>query len=189
MQYLEARKCYLDTNAVGALADRLGKSAFRRSRGPRRSVWGTNLLNTQASPSIGARTSYHDMLWRALRLPRHVPGLKHSLICTGKHRSLRTGSTPPSKIIDGQFTHSTPATRSIARPEILAPFSRAAELFRNPNEIPESARKREIKIGGIIRSVRKQKHASFAHISDGSTLAPIQVLLKPKLASGYVVGG
>jgi asparaginyl-tRNA synthetase len=58
--------------------------------------------------------------------------------------------------------------------------------LRNPKGIPESAKKEEIKIGGIIRSIRKQKHAAFAHISDGSTLAPIQVVLDPELAAGYV---
>jgi hypothetical protein len=127
------------------------------------------------------------MLWRALRLTRHVQGLQQSLVCTGKHRCLQTGSTLRSEIINGQSTHSTPAIRGIARTEILAPFFRAAQLFRNPKEIPERAKKEEIKIGGIIRSIRKQKNAYFAHISDGSTLAPIQVVLDPELAAGYVI--
>lgn len=127
------------------------------------------------------------MLWRTLRLPRHVHGLERSLICTGKHRRLHTASTLQSEIIDSQSTQSTPAIRGTTRTEILAPFFRAAQLLRNPKGIPESAKKEEIKIGGIIRSIRKQKHASFAHISDGSTLAPIQVVLDPELAAGYVI--
>jgi asparaginyl-tRNA synthetase len=64
---------------------------------------------------------------------------------------------------------------------------RAAQLFRDSKAIPTRAEREEIKIGGIIRSIRKQKHASFAHISDGSTLAPIQVVLNPELAVGYVI--
>jgi hypothetical protein len=40
----------------------------------------------------------------------------------------------------------------------------------------------EVKINGFIRSVRKQKRFAFAEISDGSTLEPLQAILKPAQA-------
>ena len=87
----------------------------------------------------------------------------------------------------GQSVSSKPSIRGIARTEVSAPLFRAAQLFRDSETVPTRARREDIKISGIIRSIRKQKHASFAHISDGSTLAPIQVVLNPELAVGYVI--
>jgi hypothetical protein len=109
------------------------------------------------------------------------------LICSSKHRCLRSESTLRSKISDGQPTRSKPAIRGIARTEISAPHFRAAQLFRDSKDVPTRAGREEIKISGIIRSIRKQKHASFAHISDGTTLAPIQIVLDSERAAGYVI--
>lgn len=44
----------------------------------------------------------------------------------------------------------------------------------------------EIKVNGFIRSVRKQKRFAFAEISDGSTVVPLQAILKPAQAAEYV---
>lgn len=44
----------------------------------------------------------------------------------------------------------------------------------------------EIKVNGVIRSVRKQKRFAFAEISDGSTVEPLQAILKPAQAAEYV---
>jgi len=44
----------------------------------------------------------------------------------------------------------------------------------------------ELKVTGLVRSVRKQKHNAFVHISDGTTYAPIQAILSPELAKEYV---
>jgi asparaginyl-tRNA synthetase len=48
---------------------------------------------------------------------------------------------------------------------------------------------KEIKINGFIRSVRKQKRVAFAEISDGSTVEPLQAILKPAQAAQYVYRG
>lgn len=45
---------------------------------------------------------------------------------------------------------------------------------------------KEIKVNGFIRSVRKQKRFAFAEISDGSTVEPLQAILKPAQAAEYV---
>lgn len=42
-------------------------------------------------------------------------------------------------------------------------------------------------MNGFIRSVRKQKRFAFAEISDGSTIEPVQAILKPAQAAGYVL--
>lgn len=44
----------------------------------------------------------------------------------------------------------------------------------------------EVRINGFIRSVRKQKRFAFAEISDGSTVEPLQAILKPAQAVEYV---
>jgi asparaginyl-tRNA synthetase len=41
-------------------------------------------------------------------------------------------------------------------------------------------------VNGFIRSVRKQKRFAFAEISDGSTVEPMQAILKPAQAAEYV---
>jgi asparaginyl-tRNA synthetase len=48
---------------------------------------------------------------------------------------------------------------------------------------------KEVKINGFIRSVRKQKRFAFAEISDGSTVEPLQAILKPAQAAEYVYLG
>ncbi|KAJ6138582.1 hypothetical protein N7471_005068 [Penicillium samsonianum] len=46
----------------------------------------------------------------------------------------------------------------------------------------------EIKVNGFIRSVRKQKRFAFAEISDGSTVEPLQAILKPAQAADLSTG-
>ncbi|OOF96657.1 hypothetical protein ASPCADRAFT_206846 [Aspergillus carbonarius ITEM 5010] len=46
----------------------------------------------------------------------------------------------------------------------------------------------EIKLNGFIRSVRKQKRFAFAEISDGSTVKPLQAILKPSQAAELSTG-
>src|ERR1700722_19753245 len=123
------------------------------------------------------------MPWRTWRLSRHVQWLEQPLKCSGQNRYLATESFLQSKPSNAQSTHLKPAIRGIARTEISAPLYRAVQLFRG-SRAPSRSRREDIKVGGIIRSIRRQKHASFAHISDGSTLVPIQVVLDPKLGTG-----
>ncbi len=44
---------------------------------------------------------------------------------------------------------------------------------------------RTVKVNGFVRSVRKQKHIAFAAIGDGSSFAPLQVVLTPGQAEEY----
>jgi hypothetical protein len=125
------------------------------------------------------------MPWRTWRLSHHVQWPDQILKCSGQNRYFATKSFLRSKSSNAQSTHLKPAIRGVARTEISAPLYRAVQLFRGP-EVPSRSRREDIKIGGIIRSIRRQKHASFAHISDGSTLAPIQAVLDPELGTGCV---
>lgn len=126
------------------------------------------------------------MLWRAWSLYRHVQRIRTGLVCPGRHARFTTRPTFQTGVSNGSFTCAKPTVRSSARTQVQAPFFRAAQLFRDTEKVPNRAKKAEIKISGIVRSIRKQKHASFAHISDGTTFAPIQVVLGPELAAGYV---
>ncbi|EPS30024.1 hypothetical protein PDE_04974 [Penicillium oxalicum 114-2] len=46
----------------------------------------------------------------------------------------------------------------------------------------------EVKVSGFVRSVRKQKRFAFAEISDGSTIEPLQAILKPAQAAELSTG-
>lgn len=43
----------------------------------------------------------------------------------------------------------------------------------------------KISVSGTIKSIRKQKHGAFAHVTDGSCVQPIQVVLDPECAAPY----
>ncbi|KAJ5493016.1 Asparagine--tRNA ligase [Penicillium diatomitis] len=53
---------------------------------------------------------------------------------------------------------------------------------------PCSLEDQEIKVNGFVRSVRKQKRFAFAEISDGSTIEPVQAILKPSQAAELSTG-
>ncbi|KAK8182991.1 hypothetical protein BKA81DRAFT_325879 [Phyllosticta paracitricarpa] len=45
-----------------------------------------------------------------------------------------------------------------------------------------------VSVNGWVRSVRKQKRIAFAAVGDGSSLAPLQVVMSPELATGLSTG-
>lgn len=69
-----------------------------------------------------------------------------------------------------------------ARPSVL----RCAQVLQASKKGgPCALEDQEIKVNGFIRSVRKQKRFAFAEISDGSTIEPLQAILKPAQAAEY----
>lgn len=75
------------------------------------------------------------------------------------------------------------ATQLPARPIRV----RCADLLasaRNTSDEEKAApsSKQIVSIRGLVKSVRKQKHVAFAHITDGSCFEPLQVVLAPELA-------
>ena len=46
----------------------------------------------------------------------------------------------------------------------------------------------DIKVAGLVQSIRKQKSAVFANIADGTTLEPLQAVLQPEQATGIMNG-
>lgn len=46
----------------------------------------------------------------------------------------------------------------------------------------EAATSAEIEVDGFVRTIRKQKRVAFAAVSDGSSLQPVQAVLKPDQA-------
>ena len=73
-----------------------------------------------------------------------------------------------------------------ARPALL----RCAQILHaSKTEGLCSLEDQEVKVNGFIRSVRKQKKFAFAEISDGSTVEPLQAILKSAQAAEYVALG
>ena len=78
----------------------------------------------------------------------------------------------------GRLTHSSINSRSVVR---------CAQILQaSKNGGVGSFEDQKIKVNGFIRSVRKQKRFAFAEISDGSTVEPLQAILKPAQAAEYV---
>ncbi|KAL9108383.1 MAG: hypothetical protein Q9227_006843 [Pyrenula ochraceoflavens] len=48
--------------------------------------------------------------------------------------------------------------------------------------------KTDVTVKGLVQSVRKQKKWAFAHISDGSTVTPLQAILTPQQAKDLTTG-
>lgn len=63
---------------------------------------------------------------------------------------------------------------------------RHVRLLRDEGSVPVQHPDGTIVIDGLVRSVRKQKRIAFAHIADGSTLAPVQAVFNdPQLTEKY----
>ncbi|GLI80996.1 asparaginyl-tRNA synthetase [Penicillium ochrochloron] len=78
-------------------------------------------------------------------------------------------------------SNSTPHSR-------IAALRCAQILQASKAEGPCTLEDKEVKINGFIRSVRKQKRFAFAEISDGSTVEPLQAILKPAQAADLSTG-
>ena len=88
------------------------------------------------------------------------------------------------------FATSVARFSSISTPDSrTAPLRCAQILQASKADGPCSLEDREIKVNGFIRPVRKQKRFAFAEISDGSTIEPLQAILKPAQAAEYVHHG
>jgi asparaginyl-tRNA synthetase len=70
----------------------------------------------------------------------------------------------------------------VTRPQFL----RCADVDRKSKQTPCALEGQEIKLRGLLRSVRKQKEIAFAAINDGTSFTPLQVILSPEQAAGYV---
>ncbi|KAA8646067.1 asparagine--tRNA ligase SLM5 [Aspergillus tanneri] len=73
-------------------------------------------------------------------------------------------------------------------PQSVAPtLLRCAQALQKSQDGSSSLENQDIKLQGVVRSVRKQKRFAFAEISDGSTIEPVQAFLNPTQAAEYVV--
>ena len=98
-------------------------------------------------------------------------------------------NAPPPAMQTWRRTFAT----SVARLSHSSPINsrsgalRCAQILQSAKQnAPCSLEDQEIKVNGFIRSVRKQKRFAFAEISDGSTIEPLQAILKPAQAAEYV---
>lgn len=60
----------------------------------------------------------------------------------------------------------------------------AAALAKEPDATTGS--NNTIRVTGSVRTIRKQKQRCFLEIGDGSTSRPLQAILEPHHAKGYV---
>ncbi|OAL63052.1 asparaginyl-tRNA synthetase [Trichophyton rubrum] len=67
---------------------------------------------------------------------------------------------------------------------------RCAQIFEQSKSAtgPSSLDHKELRVQGHVRFLRKQKRFAFAHISDGSSLQPIQAVLTPEQATNLTQG-
>lgn len=144
------------------------------------------------------------MLWRALRIPQF------SLRCD------RLPSRPPAESAPSSLSQ-PPLSRTfvsalrqrqdvdVVRQAITSPPTwtplegESKTLPIRPRRVfnsqllttglpPHYSSESEIRVRGLIQSIRKQKKAAFAQVSDGSTLEPLQAVLSPEQATGITNG-
>ncbi len=90
-------------------------------------------------------------------------------------KMVRSGDNPQGRV------------RQSKRPRLKPPLShvsytRCANLLTPGNAYKDQ----KISVNGMIKSIRKQKHGAFAHLTDGSCFQAIQVVLDPHLATQWV---
>jgi asparaginyl-tRNA synthetase len=91
---------------------------------------------------------------------------------------MRTWRTFATSVARLGHNSASPGTR----PSVL----RCAQILQaSKADGPNRFEDQEVKVNGLVRSVRKQKRFAFAEISDGSTVEPLQAILKPAQAAEY----
>ncbi|KAK8168434.1 asparaginyl-tRNA synthetase [Phyllosticta citrichinensis] len=79
---------------------------------------------------------------------------------------------------------STSSRSTIARLLNGDPSSSSSLAHHSPTPVAGET----VSVNGWVRSVRKQKRIAFAAVGDGSSLAPLQVVMSPELATGLSTG-
>ncbi|KAJ0426314.1 hypothetical protein BJY00DRAFT_129732 [Aspergillus carlsbadensis] len=69
-----------------------------------------------------------------------------------------------------------------------AQFLKCADVNTRSQATPCTLEGQEIKLRGLLRTVRKQKEIAFAAINDGTSFRPLQVILSPEQAAGLTTG-
>lgn len=101
-----------------------------------------------------------------------------------EHKDKRQEDNDPSSL---KITY-TPKTVPEKPPQRKLTHIRCVQLLTPPvNESGAKATKsfadQVVCVSGTIKTIRKQKRGAFAHVTDGSCLQPIQVVLEPELAA------
>jgi asparaginyl-tRNA synthetase len=82
-----------------------------------------------------------------------------------------------------QPAEASPGDDASTRPELVSHAWLLAKEVQN-----QELFKDEIRVAGLIQSLRKQKHAAFARLSDGTTLKAMQAVLLPEQTTGITNG-
>jgi len=125
------------------------------------------------------------MVWRLSRAP-----------CRPRPRRLQSTYPTVSEALGQYRLESTHVARiGHARrqpkprdPKRGPPHVKHARLLGDGNSYKTEQLEGTVKVTGLVRSIRKQKVAAFAHVADGTTLAPIQAVLSPELAKNITNG-
>lgn len=107
--------------------------------------------------------SSSGMVWRF----RHLPHFRRACQYTYTPLTCRNVRRPPH----------IPSTRPLTTQPLRNELKKHSDLLQDATSIGTT-----IRVAGLVRSIRRQKRVAFAHISDGTTLQPIQAILSPEQA-------
>lgn len=132
---------------------------------------------------LGARTArYSPCTLRSITTqPSQVVQARENTSTEESWKTRREGDTSRGRQAgDELFANKQPRTRTL--------YARCAELLtpdRNSSDPqgPNSYTNKTVSVNGTVKTIRKQKHGAFAHLTDGSCVQPIQVVLDPELAA------
>ena len=125
---------------------------------PSRRFLSHSLHQDLALPELSPPTGRRKMRWWARSAPCEVFGILSRVSQTSIRRL---------------FSHVSSPMRT-SQPSI-------ADILNTPADPPTFQ-----SVIGFVRTVRKQKHISFVQLGDGSTVFPLQAILKPSQAEGQV---
>jgi hypothetical protein len=144
----------------------------------------TTLHSSVRQPSVG--TISRDWPWNIRTISASRPSTAAQAADYTSSESLWRTKRNKSKVLIRKIAATTSIGDQPGTPDLL--YARCAQLLnqdqnaRDPFGHNNFANK-TISVSGVIRTIRKQKHAAFAHVTDGSCFKPIQVVLDPELAS------
>ena len=114
---------------------------------------------------------------------RPVKNLRPADGSSGENAAPRRPTISYRPLLNPQPAEASPGDNASTRPKLashawlLAHEVQNSELFKD-----------EIRVTGLIQSLRKQKNAAFARISDGTTLNAMQAVLSPEHTAGLTNG-
>lgn len=144
----------------------------------------TTLHSSVRQPWVG--TISRDWPWNIRTISASRPSTATQASDDASSERLRRTERNKSRVLIRKTATATLIGDQTGTPDLL--YARCAQLLNQDQNAPDprgynNFANQTISVSGVIKTIRKQKHGAFAHVTDGSCFEPIQVVLDPELAT------